>query len=101
MLRAEAALRDKDLAGMTAHLNASRALFNMEPLATPATEADAWKTLIFERGATLWLEGRRFFDLSRWYTQGVDQQFKDRALCWPISKLEMDTNPNLKGFTGL
>lgn len=101
LLRAEAALRNKDIGGATTLMNANRAVYNMAPLATPATEADAWKTLIYERGATLWLEGRRFFDLSRWYTQGVDTQMKGRALCMPIAKVEMDTNPNLKGFTGL
>jgi hypothetical protein len=101
MLRAEAALRSQDFAGMTTHLNASRATYNMAPLAVPATEGDAWKTLVFERGATLWLEGRRFWDLSRWHAQGVDQQWQGRSPCMPIAQLEMDTNPNLKGFTGL
>ena len=104
MLRAEAALRNKDLAGMTALLNQSRATYNnpaLTPLAVPATEADAWKTMVFERGATLWLEGRRFWDLTRWKAQGVDNQWGTRAPCMPIAKLEMDSNPNLKGFTGL
>jgi starch-binding outer membrane protein, SusD/RagB family len=101
LLRAEAALRNKDIAGATELMNASRAAYNMAPLAVPATEADAWKTLIFERGATLWLEGRRFWDLSRWYEQGVDKSFEGRELCWPISQQEMESNPNLKGFTGL
>ena len=101
MLRAEAALRNKDLAGMTTYLNDSRAQYSMAPLAVPATEADAWTTLVYERGATLWLEGRRFWDLTRWFAQGVDQQWKGRAPCMPIAKAEMDTNPNLKGFTGL
>jgi starch-binding outer membrane protein, SusD/RagB family len=100
LLRAEAALRNKDLAGMTTLLNASRAAYAMAPLAVPATEADAWKTLVFERGATLWLEGRRFWDLTRWNAQGVDQQYKGRSQCWPIAKIEMDTNPNLAGFAG-
>jgi hypothetical protein len=109
LLRAEAALRKKDIAGATALLSQSRATFGMEPLATPATEADAWNTLAYERGATLWLEGRRFWDLSRWFQQGIeikegpnrDRSFAGRGLCWPISQQEMDSNPNLKGFTGL
>jgi starch-binding outer membrane protein, SusD/RagB family len=104
LLRAEAALRNKDIAGATALMNASRATYNnpnLAPLPVPATEADAWKTLVFERGATLWLEGRRFWDLTRWFAQGVDQQWKGRAPCMPIGKLEMDSNPNLQGFTGL
>ena len=103
LLRAEAALRNKDLAGAAALMNTSRGIYGMAPLpaSATATEADAWKTLVYERGATLWLEGRRFFDLTRWLAQGVDQQYKGRQQCWPIAKLEMDTNPNLKGFTGL
>jgi starch-binding outer membrane protein, SusD/RagB family len=104
LIRAEAALRKKDIAGATALMNASRATYNMatlKPLAVPATEAEAWKTLIFERGATMYLEGRRFWDLTRWYKEGLDQQMKGRELCWPISQQEMDSNPNLVGFTGL
>jgi hypothetical protein len=105
LLRAEAALRNKDLAAATTLMNASRATypasFNLAPLTVPATEAAAWTTLVFERGATLWLEGRRFWDLTRWKAQGVDQQWGARSPCLPIAKNEMDTNPNLKGFTGL
>ena len=106
LLRAEAALRNKDLAGAAQLMNQARATYNLAtlpalPASATATEAAAWTTLVYERGATLWLEGRRFWDLTRWYAQGVDQQYKGRDQCWPISKLEMDTNPNLKGFTGL
>jgi hypothetical protein len=111
VLRAEAALRNKDLAGMTTLLNASRAHFGMAPLEVPATEADAWETLAFERGATVWLEGRRFWDLSRWYNEGhafvvnvqgdAMETMEKRDRCIPIALAEMESNPNLKGFTGL
>jgi hypothetical protein len=111
VLRAEAALRNKDLAGMTTLLNANRAHYGMTPIAVPATEAAAWQTLAYERGATLWLEGRRFWDLSRWYNEGhkfvVNVQgdematMEKRDKCIPIALAEMESNPNLKGFTGL
>ena len=111
VLRAEAALRKKDIAGMTTLLNANRAYYGMTPLAVPATEAGAWDTLAYERGATLWLEGRRFWDLSRWYEEGhafvvnvqgdAKETMAKRDRCIPIALAEMESNPSLKGFKGL
>ena len=111
VLRAEAALRNKDLAGMTTLLNANRAHFGMAPVPVPATETAAWELLAYERGATLWLEGRRFWDLSRWYEEGraftvnfqgdIRDTMAKRDRCMPIALAEMESNPNLKGFTGL
>jgi starch-binding outer membrane protein, SusD/RagB family len=111
VLRAEAALRKKDIAGMTALLNANRAYYGMTPVAVPATEADAWDMMSYERAATLWLEGRRYWDLTRWYAEGhafvvnvqgdAMESMAKRDRCMPIALAEMESNPNLKGFTGL
>lgn len=101
VLRAEAELRDGDFEGMTALLNQAREQFGMEPLAAPDNSADAWATLRFERNATLWLEGRRIWDLRRWKAQGGDavDPFSltppDRELCFPIGDEERRSNPNL------
>ena len=100
VLRAEAALRNKDIAGATTLINANRAASNMTPVTVPATEAAAWTLLKVERGATTWLEARRFWDLSRWNEQGVDTSLQNRARCMPIGKTEADTNPNLEEFRG-
>ena len=111
LVRAEAALRANDIAGMTTLMNENRASYGMEPIAVPGSEDDAWDTLQYERGATLWLEGRRFYDLSRWYEEGHEfsllfqlgefHTMGTRDRCMPIGLNEMESNPNLAGFTGL
>jgi hypothetical protein len=98
VLRAEAALRAKDIAGMTNLLNQARTKWNMAPLAQPASEAAAWDLLKFERGATLWLEHRAFWDAARWYAEGRDTRLEGRAKCYPIGRREIDSNPNLVEF---
>lgn len=98
LLRAEAALRAKDLAGATTQMNANRAQFKMGAVTAPTTEAAAWELLKFERGATLWLEARRFWDLARWFKDGRDKAMEGRALCMPIGRTEITTNPNLTEF---
>lgn len=98
VLRAEAALRNGDLTGMTDLLNQTRAEFGLAALAAPASEAEAWELLRTERGATLWLEGRRLWDLRRWKDEGgvvADPYAADRDTCFPISQEERRVNPNL------
>ncbi|MCA9738673.1 MAG: RagB/SusD family nutrient uptake outer membrane protein [Gemmatimonadota bacterium] len=98
VLRAEAALRDGDIAGMTALLNDARDEFGMTALTEPATEAEAWALLRMERAATLWLEGRRLWDLRRWEQAGgvvADPFSAGRDTCFPISEQEQRVNPNL------
>lgn len=100
VLRAEARLRDGDIAAAFALLNQARAFYGMEPLAVPATLAQAWETLHYERRATVWLEGRSFWDLRRWNaeTGPAKNTFLDgRDKCIPISENEMRSNPNLRG----
>jgi hypothetical protein len=97
VLRAEARLRAGDIAGMTALLNEARALYDMPPLTQPTSDAEAWTTLRFERGATLWLEGRRLWDLRRWQEQGgvaADPFSAGRDVCFPISREEKRVNSN-------
>lgn len=97
VLRAEAALRESDIPTMTDLLNEARAEFGLGPIAEPATEAEAWATLRLERGATLWLEGRRLYDLRRWKDEGgvvADPYAADRDTCFPISLEEQRVNSN-------
>lgn len=103
ILRAEAALRAGQVDVMTDLINDIRDIYGEPPIAEPATEADAWPVLRFERGATLWLEGRRLWDLRRWDAEGgvIRDDFADgRDLCFPISLEEQRVNPNLGGFAG-
>jgi hypothetical protein len=100
LLRAEAALRKGDITGAYGLMNQARANFKMANL-TPTTDLQtAWTTLEFERGATLWLEARRLWDLRRWMVDPIPQArntflaSRDKAV--PISQEEYQTNPNLK-----
>jgi len=95
MIRAEAALRSNDIPGAYTHMNAARAFYGMDPLAVAGSDAAAWDDLKFERGATLWLEGRRFGDLRRWNAEGKDDFFASRDKCLPISEAERLSNPNI------
>jgi uncharacterized protein YjdB len=78
LIRAEASLRAGDYSGFVEHINAIRSHFSLTPLAPPTgagalsfpvqdtdTES-AWQILDRERYATLWLTGRRLYDLARW-----------------------------------
>lgn len=101
VLRAEERLRAGDIPGMVLLLDQARAVYGMDPIAPldiPVTTADAWELLRFERGATLWLEGRRLWDLRRWASEGgvvADPFSEGRDLCFPISDEESRVNPNL------
>ena len=100
MIRAEAALRSNDLTGAFALLNQARAEYDMDPLAPPASAAEAWRIFHVERGATTWLENRRLWDLRRWFEESGPAHhdfLADRARCIPISEEEVNTNANLRG----
>jgi starch-binding outer membrane protein, SusD/RagB family len=75
-IQAEAALRTNNTAGFLAQLNAARAANNaLLPAATPlaaldlsaigATQTEQLRTLMRERGFSLWLTGHRLGDLRR------------------------------------
>jgi hypothetical protein len=102
MLRAEAALRKGDIAGAFTLINQQRATYKMAALTTPADLTSAWKTLEFERGAVVWLEARRLWDLRRWYVEtgpakNTFLQGRDKSM--PIALSEYQTNTNLTGMT--
>lgn len=100
VLRAEAALRNGDIAGAFDLLNQARATYGLEPIAAPASLAEAWATLRYERRATVWLEGRALWDLRRWNAEtgpAHDSFLDDRDKCIPISETEMQSNLNLRG----
>lgn len=97
VLRAEAALRGGDIAGMTTLLNTARAQYTgLTPLTAPATTAAAWTLLQNERGAVTWLEARRLWDMRRWYAAGTSTFLQGRNKCVPISDNEMASNANLR-----
>ncbi len=104
MLRAEAALRANDMAGAMTLINQQRAFYNTTATPLPAiagitTAAEAWPILQKERGAVLWLENRRFWDLRRWSAEAapIKNTFLDsRDKCIPISENEINSNPNLR-----
>lgn len=93
LIRAEAALRNGDVAGSMALINQERASYGMAPLAATTTAA-AETILQSERGAVLWLEGRRLWDLRRWQVDGTNTFLNGRATCLPVSSTEQAANPN-------
>ena len=96
LLRAEAALRGGDIAGMTILINQERALYTGLTAATaPANTADAWTLLQNERGSVTWLEGRRLWDLRRWLVAGTNNFLATRSKCIPVSVNETAANPNI------
>lgn len=104
LLRAEAALRNNDVAGAMTLINQARAFYNTAatplPPLTATSAAEAWPILQKERGATLWLEARRFWDLRRWNAEtgpAKNSFLDDRDKCIPISLNETQSNPNLRG----
>jgi len=100
LVRAEAALRSSDIAGAYGFMNQARDVYGMDHLTVAADIAAAWADLRYERGATLWLEGRRLEDLRRWYAESGpahDDTLNGRATCIPISKAEKLANHNFRG----
>lgn len=98
VLRAEAALRNDDIPGAMALINEQRDFYGMDPLETPATAEEAWDILHAERGAVLWLEGRRLWDLRRWFAESGPAHhpfLQGRDQCIPISENERNSNPNI------
>jgi starch-binding outer membrane protein, SusD/RagB family len=100
LLEAEAKLSTGDIGGAFESINTMRAFHELPALAAPATLAEAWQTLQRERGAVVWLESRRLWDLRRWNaeTGAAHNGFLDeRDKCIPISRNERLSNPNLIG----
>ena len=102
LLQAEALLRKGDIPGAYNFINQARANYKLAALTPPTDLVTAWQTLEFERGATLWLEARRLWDLRRWGAESGPAKntflaSRDKAV--PISLEEYQTNPNFAGLT--
>lgn len=107
LIEAEAALRGGDIATAMAKIDANRASAGAPVAARPATLADAWTLLKQERGIELWLEGRRLGDMRRWAASqspgaydplevpGASSYLEGQNTCFPVSREETNTNPNL------
>ena len=98
LLRAEAALRNGgDVATALDFINQGRAEAGMDP-AEAGDLAEAWQLLQAERGSVLWLEGRRLWDLRRWYAESppvFNDFLEGRNQCIPPGADEVASNPNI------
>ena len=93
LLRAEALLRDEDVPGAVGLINEERGFYGLDD-ADAANEEEAWALLQKERGAVLWIEGRRLWDLRRWHAEGLNDFLEGRDDCIPPSREEQAANPN-------
>lgn len=111
LIEAEAALLNGDLATFTAKVNEVRTFHGADPIEQPATagaieypnaQDDAWSILDRERYMTLWIEGRRLWDLDRWqhpFLQGgtlIGPGENPRVSCMPIPEIECTLNPEIQ-----
>lgn len=98
LIRAEAALRlDQNISAAMVLMNEGRDFHGLPPLQA-GTLAEAWSHLHNERGADMWIEGRRLWDLRRWYAETGPSHhsfLEGRDTCVPIGQQELDMNPNL------
>ena len=116
LIEAEAMLASGDWQGAMAKINALRTAAGVAPITDVTNTSDAWTVLKFERGVVLWLEGRRLGDFYRWNrdntpgqldsleqpsgSQDVGSHLVWQDLCFPIARVEVDTNSNIDGPTG-
>lgn len=98
LIRAEMELREnEDINAALDYINEGRDFHGLDPVTATSVE-EAWEVLHFERGADMWLEGRRFWDLRRWYEdEGPAHHdfLEGRDRCVPIGQEELDMNENL------
>lgn len=109
LIEAEAKLRNNDVAGAMASIAQVRSNAGAVALPTVTDATEAWRLLKRERGIELWLEGRRLGDMRRWKgantpgaldpleLPGAGSHLQKQDLCFPISRSERQTNPNLRG----
>jgi len=116
LIEAEAAIRggNPDLSEFTAQINEVRNHFGLSTISQPnqvgdldfptTQDDDALSILDRERHLTLWLEGRRLNDLTRWdhpfieggalaYTSNISSQ---RATILPVAESECENNENVE-----
>ena len=111
LIEAEAALLGGDLATFTAKVNEVRAFHGADPIEQPATvgalefpnaQDDAMSILDRERYLTMWIEGRRLYDLDRWqhpFLQGgtiIGPGAEPRVSCMPVPEIECTLNPEIQ-----
>jgi len=107
LIEAEAKLRDGAWQDAMTLINSLRTRAVVATV-TAANATEAWTALKRERGIELWMEGRRLNDLRRWKegntpgaldpreVVGAASHLDAQDLCFPISKAEKDTNPNVR-----
>ena len=107
LIEAESMLRNNDMAGAMTSINLVRTNAGVATI-TATDITDAWRLLKRERGIELWLEARRLGDFRRWKAAntpgaldplesvGAASHLTQQDLCFPISKSERETNPNLR-----
>ena len=107
LIEAEALLRDGSWEQAVAIMNQRRTSLGIAPWEVGSLE-EAWTAFKRERGAELWLEGRRMWDLRRWQmnntpgalspleTPGEGSYLSEnQTLCYPIPQEEREANPNI------
>jgi len=109
LIEAEAALRNNQLDEFINQINKVRDLYGLDHLDAPASAGaleypnafdDGWSILDGERMLTLWLEGRRLWDLHRWdhpFLNGGTVAWEGeprRDSCMPVPSGECRVNPN-------
>lgn len=94
-IEAEAMLRAGQWENALDMINVVRTGFDLADL-TADNEAAVWDHLSNERLVTMWLEGRRLFDLHRF----DDPFLSGRDYCFPFADSEINSNPNLENCTG-
>jgi len=109
LIEAEAALLNNQLGEFILQINRVRDLYGIDHLDAPASAGaleypnafdDGWSILDGERQLTLWLEGRRLWDLHRWdhpFLNGgtvVWEGEPRRDSCLPVPSGECRVNPN-------
>lgn len=112
LLEAEAALRDSDLTTAMNKINEVRMHYGLssvtatgigEGITGDPDSMTGWDILDRERLLTLWMEGRRLWDLHRWdhpflyggevvYEPTVERRFS----CLPVADSECQSNPNIE-----
>lgn len=107
LIEAEAQLRGNDATAGMASINQVRTAAGAGTI-TATDLTDAWRLLKRERGIELWLEARRLGDRRRWAAAntpgaldplevpGTASHLARQDLCFPISRSERETNPNLQ-----
>jgi hypothetical protein len=107
LIEAEAHLRNNDPTAAMGSINQVRTAAGAGTI-TATDQTDAWRLLKRERGIELWLEARRLGDRRRWATAntpgaldplevpGTASHLAQQDLCFPISRSERETNPNLQ-----